>query len=191
MRSVDKRRDDRTIAVFSNNIEDYSRREMLWGLVLRKDFCERGQECDIEEHGVDNAGKLITTRLPNYNVDKIFVFQKGGRAHIEIKTCPDGLDKFFTFKVTSLMQCVNESAYILVPQSQAYYLVKPETSEYLLTFEHKIYPRFSPNDPAVRIYKNEIIDLVDFGGIVKKKWMPEASRLIAANCKELFREKAK
>ena len=190
MKSLDFRRDNRSLDVFRHNIKDFTQREHYWGLALRIDFCERGKICKIQEHGVDNDGKLILNRLPNYNVDKIFKFNNGKEVHIEIKTIPEYVKSFFTFKISSLKSCVDEKAYILVPRENSYYLISHETIIYILNkFPKKIYDKFSKNDLAVRLYSEHISEFVIDKKIIMKNWKDKAKQFIYNNYDILFKEK--
>lgn len=189
MNSLDKRRDIRTVEVFADNVEDFTEREMLWGIALRYDFTERGNNCSIEECGVDNSGKLIDGRLPNYNVDKIFKFLDGTEEQIEIKTIPEYVKNFFTFKAHSLRNCFQKKAMIVVPRSQSYYTIPKETCELLYkNYPHKVYPKFA-SDPAVRIYSSEIEKFIFERKIIKQNWTEKAKSFIKKHYSALFREK--
>ena len=160
--SFEYRKDFRTKEIFEENLIDFTEREYYWGIILRLDFTERGHPCSLIEHGVDNTGKLIEGRLPNYNVDKIFSFLNGKKKPVEIKSIPENINNFMTFKVSSLEVCCEEDAWLIVPRSKAYYLYNSKTCRYLLeNYPHKIYwnyetqKGFSPK-PAVRIFKNDI-----------------------------------
>jgi hypothetical protein len=192
MSSLKKRRDKRSEETFAHNIEDFTEREFYWGIALRFDFLEKGQKCSIEEHGVDNTGKLIEGRLPNHNVDKIFYFEDRENLLIEIKTIPEYVKNFFTFKSYALKCCRDQKAWILVPRSEKYYLFPPKTCGYIFEkYKHQIYPKFSANDPAVRLYTSEIIKLIENKKIIEKEWAPKVKSYIQDNYDILFREKKK
>lgn len=188
--SLEHRRDRRSISNFRKNLQDFTEREYFWGLALRIDFCQRGKTCQVIEHGVDNSGKLIENRLPNYNVDKIYKFLDGTTRHIEIKTIPEYC-VYWTIKVSSLKSCVNEKAFVLIPKSNFYWLFDWQTCLYLIKkYEHKIIPEFSPNDLSIRIYKYEIEQLENNKKIYKYTWLENARKFIKENSNILFRRKA-
>lgn len=190
MNSLDKRKDSRSLDVFEHNIKDFTEREYYWGLALRIDFCERGINCQIEEHGVDNQGNLILGRLPNYNVDKIFNFTNGKKMHIEIKTIEEYVKNFFTFKVSSLNSCVQQNAHIIVPRSSHYYLIKNETiKEILKNYKHAIYEKFHKKEKAVRIFTDNIENMIVYKKIIKNKWKEKAKDFILKNYNIVFRQK--
>lgn len=196
MKSLDIRRDNRSIEVFSDNIKDFTQREYYWGIALRIDLCERGAVCEVEEHGVDNDGNLILNRLPNYNVDKIFKFKDGRQINIEIKTIPEYVRNFFTFKVSSLKSCLEQNAHVLVPKKDNYYLILNKgINEILNNYPHKIYwnfktnKGFSPNNLAVRIFSEDIEKFIKEKNIAKREWKIKAKRFIQKNNETLFKEK--
>jgi hypothetical protein len=192
MSSLKKRRDKRSEETFAHNIEDFTEREFYWGMALRYDLLERGYKCSIKEHGVDNTGKLIEGRLPNHNVDKIIYFEDRKSLLIEVKTIPEWANKFFTFKSYSVKCCIDQIAWILVPRSQKYYLFSPKTcKEVFKKYKHQIYPAFSPNDLAIRLYTSEIRKLIDCEKVVEKEWTPKVKAYIQSNYDILFREKKK
>lgn len=192
MNSLDLRRDNRSIDVFSHNIKDYTEREYYWGIALRIDLCELGMHCEIEENGVDNDGNLILNRLPNYNVDKIFKFKDGRTVHVEIKTIPQYVRNFFTFKTNSLKSCLDQNAHILVPRKDNYYLILNKTIKYVFdNYPHKIYDRFSANELAIRISTEDIEKFVVEKSIIKKEWKAKSKQFINKNFRTLFREKMK
>jgi hypothetical protein len=190
--SVNFRRDGRSVEVFQKDIEDYTEREMYWGTILRYDFIEKGKPCVVKENGVDNSGRLIEGRLPNHNVDKHFEYSDGTSENIEIKTIPEYVKKFFTFKVFSLNSCVQQNASIIVPRSWAYYKIPTETCEHFYNdYPHKIYPRFSENYLAVRVYMDKIEELISKEKIIQCEWTSKAKKLIKLNYNILFRERSR
>lgn len=190
--SLDKRKDIRTVEIFEHNVEDFTEREMLWGIALRYDFTERGNSCSIEECGVDNSGRLIKGRLPNYNVDKIFRFLDGKEVQIEIKTIQEYVKGFFTFKAHALRNCFEKNAFLIVPRSQNYYIFTPKTCKFLYKeYTHKVYENFVKNELAVRVYSNQIERFTKEGKITKRDWTNKAKSFIKQHYIELFREKRK
>jgi hypothetical protein len=190
--SLDYRKDGRTVEEFQKDIEDFTEREMYWGFILRCDLTEKGRPCLIEDFGVDNSGNLIEGRLPNYNADKLFKFLDGTEQPIEIKTIPETTKDFFTFKAFSLKSCIKQKAFILVPRSWTYYLISPKGCENICqNYPSKIYPRFSENDPAIRIYLNDIQELIQQRMISKHTWTEKAKNLIKINSSILFRKRYK
>ena len=188
--SLEHRRDDRTEEVFEHNIEDYSEREHYWSLALRLDFEERGITCEVEDHGVDGSGRLIRDTLPNHNADKKFILEDGREWLIEIKTAPEYLRKFFTFKVFCLEQCIEQGAWVSVPRLAQYYLFKPSCLEqFLNSHEHRIYRGFSPNDVSVRIPMDFINNMIHEHHAMHRTWKPRAKMFVDANQEILTRER--
>lgn len=185
--SIKHRMDNRSVEVGRHNIMDFTERESCWGEAYRLHLIEDGWECSIIEWGVDNSGELIEGKLNNFNVDKKFILDKDGQ-HIEmlveIKTAPENLKSFFTFKVSSLKQCVKQFANILLPRLQEFYIFDPSKISKMLCFDHKIYPGFSPNDLAVRIPMVEINKLSQ-----PFYWNTNAKKFINSNKELLTREK--
>lgn len=190
MNSLDFRRDKRTVEEFANDVEDFTEREAYWGVILRHDFIEKGKFCCLEDYGVDNSGKIILGRLPNINVDKVFHFANGKKKFIEIKTIPEGVKKFFTFKASSLLSCVEQNAYIIVPRSCSYYVLPPDICDYFYkNYTHEVYSNFAFGKKAVRIYMNDIEKLIKENKIIRKEWSSGSKKLINKNYNVLFRQR--
>lgn len=190
MNSLDRRRDVRTVDTFKHNIKDFTERESYWGSALQIDFIERGMNCSVEEFGVDNTGKLITEKLNNYNVDKVFHFKGKKSLYFEIKTIAEYVTNFFTFKACALKSCCFQNASILVPRSKSYYIIPKKTCLYFLeNYPIDIYPKFSSTDPSVRIPMDDIKKMIQEKTIMKKDWEPKAKQYIENNFHILFREK--
>jgi hypothetical protein len=191
MSSLDFRRDKRTIEQFANDVEDFTEREACWGVILRHDFIEKGKPCSVEEYGVDNSGRVILGRLPNSNVDKVFNFANGNKRLIEIKTIPERVKNFFTFKISSLLTCVEQNAYIIVPRSCSYYVLSPDICDYFYkNYPHNIYKNFAFGKRAVRIYMNDIEKLIGENKIIRKQWSSGSKKLIDKNYNVLFRQRS-
>ena len=188
MNSLDKRRDDRSIDVFSKNIKDFTQREFYWGIAFKTYLQENGFNCEILENGVDNSGKLIINELDNNNPDKILKF-KDKKILLEIKTIPEYINNFFTFKVSSLRSCLEHNAIILVPKKYEFFIIQTQAISKLLQYPHKIYDRFSPNDLAIRIYKKDIEEMLSNRYMIKSKWGNLSGKFIENNYNVLFRKK--
>ena len=187
--SLDHRRDRRSIDVFKKNIFEFTQKEQVWGIALRKDFCQRGKICSVEEHGVDNNGNIIEDRLPNHNVDKFYSFSNGNKKYIEIKTIPETCI-YWTIKTSALEACIEQKAFILIPKSKFYWIFGWKTSLYFYkNFKHQIFPNFSPNDLAVRIYKPNIEQLENNKKIYKYDWLSDSIKFIKQNSKILLKNK--
>jgi hypothetical protein len=189
--SLNRRKDQRSEEVFGHNIKDYTEREHVWSIALRTDFNERGLTCEVHDHGVDGTGELITDKLANYNADKKYAFEGGKEMLIEVKTAPEWLTKFFTFKVFCLKECVAEDAWVCVPRMASYYLFEKPALQKMLKFKHAIYRGFSPNDLAVRIPMEKINKMVDDKIAHHHSWMPKAKKHVEKNRVTLTREKKK
>jgi hypothetical protein len=186
------RMDNRSIEQFANDIALDTAKQRVWAEAFQAFLIEKtNKPCEKIEYGVDNDGALIEGSLKNNNVDNIFIFS-GSDRKVEIKTIPEYLDKFMTFKVSSLRACVKQNAYILVPKRYVFYTYSPAACAYLCrNFPHKIYEKFSPNDLAVRIYKNRIDDLIEEKRIVVKSWSPSSRIIIEQNWGLLSKERVR
>jgi hypothetical protein len=176
---LEMRMDVRTEEDFETDIRQYTRKEFYWGIALRYYLQDIGLPCSIEEHGVDNTGRLITGRLPNHNADKIYHFKDGKEMKVEVKTIPEWCDKYMTFKVSALKGCWNQGAYILVPKTSCFHLFGKDSFVHLLgnlevrtdigTFGYK---------PVVRAETYIINKMIDLGMVVRKEWTPRSKKYI-------------
>jgi hypothetical protein len=189
--SLEHRKDIRSEETFGLNIRDYTEREHYWSIALHLDFLYRGLICKLSDNGVDGSGKIIRSKLENYNADKKYTLPSGKNILIEIKTAPEWLDSFFTFKVFCLKECINENSLICVPRIKHYYIFKTKSLEKMLQYNHSIYRGFSPNDKAVRIPMYDIKEMVKNKMVIYREWGPKSYRYIEKNMDILTREKNK
>lgn len=204
--SLNYRRDIRSVEVFEKNIKEETEKEGIWAVALHHDFCEKKPDnpCIIEERGVDNSGKLIEGVLSKHSVDKTFKFKKGNSLNIEIKTIPEYLEKFMTIKASALKICVKEKGWLVIPKRNIYFIFPTKTCDYLYkNYKHQIYwdfkrkRGFSPNDPAVRIFQQDIEKFLKqdpkkgCSPIIKKNWGRVAKKYIEENWQILSRERAR
>lgn len=189
--SLDFRKDNRTTETFKQNISDFTEREQLYGEALRLDIEERLQRnVEIRAYGVDNSGNLIDHTLQNHNVDMCFLID-GKEWFFEIKTAPEHLDSFYTFKVFSLRQALQQKAVVALTKMDYYYIFGAGALTWMLdNLPHAIYPRFSPNDTAVRIFAHQVNDLYHAKHIMFRKWNPQAKNFIEINRAVLSKQKA-
>lgn len=204
--SLDHRKDVRSLEVFKKNIKEETEKEKIWAIALKHDFCEKKPDnpCWIEERGVDNSGELIEGVLPKDSVDKTFRFKKGNSLNIEIKTIPEYLEKFMTIKASALRTCIKERGWLVIPKRNVYFVIPTKTCRYLYkNYKHKIYwdfennRGFSPNDPAVRIFSQDIEKFISqnpktgASPIIKKSWGKSAKKYIEKNWDILSRERSR
>lgn len=204
--SLNYRKDVRTVEVFQKNIKEETEKERIWAIALQNDFCEKKPDnpCWIEERGVDNSGELIEGVLPKHSVDKTFRFKKGNFINIEIKTIPEYLEKFMTIKASALRTCFKEKGWLVIPKRNIYFIFPTKTCKYLYdNYKHKIYwdfknnRGFSPNDPAVRIFSQDIEKFLAQNSksgsspIIKKVWGKKAKDYIEKNWNTLSKERSK
>lgn len=187
--SLDFRRDNRTVGQFARDIDLETAKQRVWAEVLQVFYEEKtGKPCRKEDYGVDNDGKLIEGGLLNNNVDNIF-WIADKEVKVEIKTIPEYLEKFMTFKVSSLRACIDQKANIVVPKRNHFYHYYTRTCEYLLdNFSSRIYEKFSPNDKAIRIFKNDIDELIEKKMILLKDWGKRSQFMIETNWQLLSRD---
>ena len=194
--SLATRRDIRSVEQFANDIELNTAKEKVWSYVFQSQMEEKIGFCERIGNGVDNSGKIIQGDLKNNNVDYIFNFvNKLGCKKIlpvEIKTIPEWLENFMTFKASSLIACVKQKGVLLVPKRYKFYLISNKTCKFFHDeYEHKIYKSFSPNDLAVRIPSKDINMLIKTGKIYLKDWANTSREMIESNWDFLSRERAK
>jgi hypothetical protein len=185
--SLETRKDKRTVEEFASDIELFTAKEKKWANIFNDHF---GKKFTIIENGVDNEGKLIKDNLKNNNVDKIFVFKKDKILKVEIKTIPEHLNRFMTFKASSLKACIEQNAIIMVPKRYIFYILLKKSIKFLYEkFDHKIYENFSSNDLAIRIYKNTIDKLIKNKEMIVVEWSAEARNIIENNWDLLSKER--
>jgi hypothetical protein len=184
------RKDNRTDEQFALDIALDTAKQRVWAEILQNYFQEKTNKvCEKIEYGVDNDGNVVHGNLENDNVDNIFVFGDNQRK-IEIKTIPEFVENFMTFKASSLRSCFRQNAYIVVPKRFVFYTYSTSICEELhRKYPHKIYDRFSPNDPAVRIYKSDIEKFMVKKEIMVKEWTQSCKELIEDNWELLSKEK--
>lgn len=187
--SLAYRMDNRTRDAFKTDIEQFTEKEFYWGIALRYDFCERGMPCQLEEHGVDNTGRLIEGRLPNRNVDKKYVFEDDlPPAYIEIKTIPEW-SPWFTFKVESLENCLDHDAQIVVPRLHKYHMFDRTGIEHFLAkFKPQKIEKFG-DKLCIRVRPDVIHDMVAGGMTTDTPWLPKAKAYIEDMKAILFAER--
>lgn len=192
--SLKSRMDNRTFEKFSDHISLDTAKQNVWANIY-KNFLENltGCICEKIDNGVDNSGCVLHGNLENNNVDYIFVFTHNGqnkKQKVEIKTIPEYCKNFMTFKVCSLKACVEQNAYMLVPMKEKFYLYLPNCCRLLLeNYPHKIYEKFSSNDLAIRIFKDQINFLVKQKQILVKSWDISSKGIIKENWSLLSKER--
>lgn len=187
---LEDRMDDRTRAEFAKDISQFTNVERHLGNALRMDFNERGMKCLQHEYGVDNSGKIIEGNLDNFNPDKIFVFEDGSSQKIEIKSLPDYCWGYFTFKVSALKGCLHHNAKILVARREDYFLLLPESFEWMLkNLEVRTDYKGWGGKRCVRIQMGGVFNLVRKGLIEQAEWKPDAQAYVDDNAGIIFEER--
>lgn len=180
-RHLKYRMDKRTREEFETDISQFTEMEFYWGIVLRFELTRRGHPCSIEEHGVDNTGRLIEGRLPNHNADKMYRFLDGSDSlKVEIKTIPEWCNNFHTFKASAIKGCWEQGARILVPKSDLYWIYgkgafewimdRCETRDDIKAFGYK---------PCYRLSMSLIRKMVADGLIIEREWTPPSRKFIS------------
>jgi len=186
------RKDNRSEEVFASNIYDYTQRESIYGECLRIEFENRMKvKVILSENGIDNLGNLIENNLNNHNVDKKYIIGNEEEL-VEIKTAPEFLDSFYSFKVFSINQAYKQNAKIALTKCKEYFIFGKGSMEWMLeNLPHKIYSGFSPNDIAVRIYKDQLNYLINKKLVIHKYWCEDSMKNIEKYKFLLTREKQK
>jgi len=184
------RKDNRSEEVFASNIHDYTQRESIYGECLRIEFENRMKvKVMLNENGIDNSGNLIENNLNNHNVDKKYLID-GKEELIEIKTAPEFLNNFYSFKVFSIKKACEQNAKVALTKCKEYFIFGKGSLEWMLeNLPHKIYSGFSPNDIAVRIYKDQINDLINKKLVIHKEWCEDSMKNIERYKFILMRDK--
>lgn len=96
----------------------------------------RGCKYKIEDHGVDNSGKLLADKDVNTNADFLLITPDGRKHKIEIKFCRPDVDKFH-LKVGQLNSYIKQDSCIVMFKSIndakiAYCIIKPKEMAKLL-----------------------------------------------------------
>ena len=184
------RKDNRSEEVFASNIHDYTQRESIYGECLRIEFENRMKvKVILNENGIDNLGNLIENNLNNHNVDKKYLID-GKEELIEIKTAPEFLNNFYSFKVFSIKKVCEQNAKVALTKCKEYFIFGKGSLEWMLeNLPHKIYSGFSPNDIAVRIYKDQINDLINKKLVIHKEWCEDSMKNIERYKFILMRDK--
>jgi hypothetical protein len=184
------RMDNRTEEDFREDLEQFTKKEFYWGIALRYHLCETGSPCMIEEHGVDNTGRLIPGRLPNHNADKKYHFHDGREMTVEVKTIPEWCDRYMTFKVSALKGCWNQGAYILVPKKKClHFFGKASFLHLLQNLPARTDIRSFGNKPVVRAETYMINQMIERGMVMKKDWSPKAKEYIDSMSHILLEER--
>lgn len=190
MNSLDFRRDNRSTSTFKQNIDDYTERETVYGEALKLEIASRGKcQVTVDDHGVDNSGELITESLANHNLDKKYYID-GKLKYIEIKTAPEYLESFYTFKVFSIKEAIRQNGIVALVKFNYYYLFGKEALSWMLSnLEHRIYKGFSPNDIAVRVKNFHIDEFVKQKWVIHRNWRCQARSFLDTKRDILLREK--
>lgn len=183
--------DNRTREDFQSDISQFTEMEFYWGIALRFELTRRGHPCSIEEHGVDNTGRLIEGRLPNHNADKMYHFLDGSKSmEFEIKTIPEWCNKFHTIKVSAIKGCWEQGARILVPKSDVYWIYGKGAFEWIMDrCESRSDIEAFGYKPCYRLSMGLIRKMVADGLIIEREWTPPARKFISEMSNILLAER--
>ncbi len=170
-KSLDFRRDFRTVEQFKQDIKFRTEKEKFLVELYKKEMALRGHKVVIENNGVDNEGELL--KKSNCEADYKISIDNGEPFLVDVKN--SYLDSKWTFKTHSLKQYVKSDTSILIfwatgrldgnhinldRSSTCYGIISPSNiSKILKTYEHYKEYTFG-NKMCVRIPK------VDFS-----KWL--------------------
>jgi len=191
-RNLKYRMDDRTREDFEEDIAQFTEKEFYWGIALRFEFSQRGHPCSIEEHGVDNTGRLIEGRLPNHNADKIYRFMDGSDSmKVEIKTIPEWCNRYHTFKVSAIKGCWDQGARILVPKSTNYWIYGKGAFEWMMDrCDSRSDIKLFGYKPCYRISTSLIRKMISDGLVVEREWTRPARKFISEMSHILLAERS-
>ena len=198
-KSLDHRRDYRSVERFAQDIATWTKRENIWAEVLKAEFEEHGYEVEIKDHGIDGDGKLIEhTGKKIKNLDKKF-YLNGVPYFVEIKTCDMGKDyvelPFITLKTSTMINTISVEGRIVIVDRNWWMILRTDCLKKLLKgYDHKIYRGFSPNDLAIRVPAKELKEKwlttkKTEDKIEARRWSKRSRLLIKKFEKKLFREK--
>jgi len=180
--SYSHRKDSRTDKQFASDIKKAHIKEGIYGEAYRLQLeFETGQDVIYTPYGCDPTGDVIHGHI-NDIADALYSIGEEEKL-VEIKTCPESLYKFFTFKVSALRKCLKHNADLIVCKTGEFWVCSnPDYIKEMVDFlEHKIYYAFSPNDISVRLTK----DLIDYY-FNYFEWTDSASQYISENRHKLL-----
>ena len=171
--SLTHRRDNRTVEKFKSDISAHTKKEKVAAESLRIDLEIRNNSpVEIIDYGVDNSGSLITGNV-HARPDYIFKLQQS-ELPIEIKVHSEKWD-FITFKNSNLNTYKKHNGQIAVIRENYYMLFKTGAIDFIIdNVKAKIYPGFSPNDVAHRLYCDDIESLISVNLLIKYEWLEKA-----------------
>lgn len=206
--SYDSRRDNRTAAEFERDIRVGHLKEKIWANILVADYKSKtGKDVTYTDTGVDNNGDVIIENSTgrDFSVPD-FCFDFGDHKRTkEIKTAPEYLKKYYTFKTCSIKKAVELQSDVVLCRLEYYDTFDPTACQWMLdNLKSRIYRNLSPNDLSIRIsqliadrdcYKNvspfydpsdeskllTLDDLIHRSIVERTKWGQEAQKLIEEN----------
>ena len=155
--SYNHRKDSRTDEEFASDIKRAHIKEGIYGEAYRIQLeFETGESVTYVPYGCDPTGDVIKGRV-NDVADALYIINTEEKL-VEIKTCPESLYKFFTFKVSALKKCLKHGVDLIVCKKNEFWVCSSSAyiKEMIEFLEHKIYYGFSPNDMSVRLTKDQI-----------------------------------
>ena len=90
----------------------------------------------------------------------------------------------------SIKKACEQNAKVALTKCKEYFIFGKGSLEWMLeNLPHKIYSGFSPNDIAVRIYKDQINDLINKKLVIHKEWCEDSMKNIERYKFILMRDK--
>ena len=201
------RKDNRSDEQFKNDIKKGHEKEQVWAKVMATDLSSRmGYPVTYVDAGIDNSGEVIFESSKKFS-DPDFCFKfKDFERNKEIKTAPEYLRKYYTFKASAIKKAVQNDADVVLCRMEYYDTFDKAACEWMIkNLKQAVYKNFSPNDPAFRIsqvftdrefYKAtpyydpdlqilSVEELISQGVVQRNYWTFEALSIIEAN-KELL-----
>jgi hypothetical protein len=156
--SYNFRKDNRTDKKFAYDIKKAHQKEAIYAEAYRLQLDDSMPNYNVKlvPYGCGPDGEVIKGHI-NDIADALYIIGDHERL-VEIKTAPEYLKKFFTFKVSSLKRCVKHEAHLLVCKHEEFWICSDiaKIQEMIDFLEHKIHYGFSPNDLSIRMDANLI-----------------------------------
>jgi hypothetical protein len=184
-------RDNRSEEELEEYWPETDQREEIWADIICDEMrFKTHKNVTYENYGCGHDGKMIRNAEDvNSKPDKKFIID-GKEILIEIKAYDrsnGNQREMMTIKTHSLKECVKYNAFIVVPSVSAWVIFTPTGIEYLLGYGvSKIYPGFSPNDLAIRMYSMDVSVMLDSKAISIHDWSLDSKNKIEKNWKKLF-----
>jgi len=196
-KSLDKRRDNRTVEEFAKQIKEWTHKENIWAKIIQFELKNQGNNVSLFDNGVDGDGKLIEKGNKNFKkLDKV-LYINGTKVFVELKTCDMGKDFDYipclTFKTNCIRETIAQDGRMIVVDRDWWLIFRKDVLEIILKeIEPSIYYNFSPNDLAIRINKKDFQKYISKSKEENKaelrRWSNKTKEVIQRYEKDLFRK---